>query len=315
MNVLVVKIGAIGDVVMALPMLSYLKGEKARITWVVGEQPSPLLAATGLVDELICVDEEKLLKGKVRELFKVWKKLGVRRFDLVLTAHVDWRYRLLTLFVRARVKRAFTRKGKRPFPIPGRYHAHEYLRLAADVEGGRAAFPSFAATARKGARVILAPGGAKNVRADDFLRRWPIHHYVALAHLLVKEGYSLCLTGAKSDLWVAAYFQEVICENFIGEKTLLELIALYKDARLLITHDSGPLHLAKLVDCPTIALFGPTNPYEKVGSGEKIRVLWGGEHLPCRPCYDGKRYALCARPLCLESISPERVYQEAKAFL
>jgi ADP-heptose:LPS heptosyltransferase len=315
-----VKIGAIGDVVMALPMLDHLKKEGAHVTWVVGEQPAPLLQSIGLVDELIMVDEQKLLKGnllhQLPQLFKLWRRLGRRFFDQVLTAHVDWRYRLLALFVRASERKSFSRGRKRPFPVPGRYHAHEYMRLATGQEGATTPFATFGIVAEASSDlIILAPGGAKNVLADSYLRRWPIEHYVHLAHLLSEEGYRIGLTGNESDLWILSHFQDLVFENFVGKKDLVELMHLLRASRLLITHDSGPLHVAKLAGCPVLALFGPTNPYERVSHQERIKVLWGGEHLPCRPCYDGKRYALCDKPHCLESITPEKVFEEAQKIL
>lgn len=107
------------------------------------------------------------------------------------------------------------------------------------------------------------------------------------------------------------YFEAIPHENWVGRLDLLQLVALFKQSSLFITHDSGPLHLAKLVGVSTLALFGPTNPYEKVSTEENIEVIWGGKHLACRPCYNGKTYASCARNGCLQSLSPEQVFAKA----
>ncbi len=156
-------------------------------------------------------------------------------------------------------------------------------------------------------KIALAPGGAKNVMRDDALRRWPIEHYAKLAILLREKGYEVVITGAETDGWCSEYFLGF--ENLIGKTGLLELIDFYKQCSLLITHDSGPMHLAKLSDCEVIALFGPTNPFERTGSPEKIHVIWGGKDLPCRPCYDGKNYPPCKSNICLKQITPEEVLE------
>jgi len=163
--------------------------------------------------------------------------------------------------------------------------------------------------------VALAPGGAKNILADDALRRWPIESYASLAKKLSALPIQLVLTGGASDEWIRKYFADIPHVDLIGKLDLLQLASLFKECRLLITHDSGPLHLSKLAACPAIGLFGPTMPAEKVGANEKIKVLWGGERLACRPCYDGKTYAPCKNNLCLASISPEKVFEEAERIL
>lgn len=319
-KVLVVKIGAIGDVVMALPMLTYLKEQHFHVTWICGRIVAPLLEATKLIDELIIVEEKKLLKGslsqKLGNLFKIWFQLQRRPFDLVITGHADPRYRLISRFVKAKERRSFSRENERHFPLPGRYHGNEYLRLATGVEGPNAQelkFPAFFSTpaVKRDRTVALAPGGAKNVLADDFLRRWPIAHYVKLAELLIERDFKVVLTGAESDCWCLPHFSDINFVDMIGKTDIMGLIGLYRECDLVITHDSGPLHLAKLAESPCIALFGPTNPYEKVSSQEKLKVIWGGENLSCRPCYDGKRYSQCQRNVCMEQITPESVLEKA----
>ena len=98
--VLIVKLGAIGDVAMALPMISALQCNhpRCRIAWLCGESARALLDCVGGVDELIVADDRALLAGSRREkvtaTLAVWRRLAGRRFDLVLTAHSDRRYGL-----------------------------------------------------------------------------------------------------------------------------------------------------------------------------------------------------------------------------
>jgi heptosyltransferase-2 len=63
------------------------------------------------------------------------------------------------------------------------------------------------------------------------------------------------------------------------------------------------MHLARLVRAPLVALFGPTSPAEFMLEDERTTVLWGGRHLACRPCYDGRDFAECRDNVCMQSIS------------
>lgn len=326
-EILIVKIGAIGDVVMALPMLSHLRNQHplAKITWVSGRIPAPLIAATGLVDQLLEVDEKLLFQGgitgRIKALFKLWKYLFGKSFDLVITAHPDPRYRLISCFSRKKTHRFFNRRQKRPSPIPGRYHLNEYLNLVTSSKES-AALPklklpsnpwlnNFIASLPHHPIVIIAPGGAKNPLADDALRRWPISHYANLLKRLSSHPLNLIVTGSATDQWVEPHLADIPFHNLIGKLSLLDLISLLQQSHLLITHDSGPLHLAKFSPCPKIALFGPTIPYEKVSNVENIHILWEGGNLACCPCYDGKNYARCSNNVCLQNIKPEQVELKA----
>ena len=309
---------------MSLPMLSWLKKEypQAKITWVCGKVVAPLIEQTKMVDEIIEVFENRLLAGsflqKIFSLLGLWKRLFWKKFDLVLTAHPDARYRLISMPVRAKIRRSWDRRAKRILPVPGRYHAREYLRLATGVDGIDGPGPEFpkiqVPKIFEKPLIVVAPGGAKNVLTENAQRRWPIENYAEVITYFSEE-YQVVVTGAISDEWILPLLPAGLFTNFVGKGSLLDLIGIYQCADLLITHDSGPLHLAKLAKCPTLALFGPTNPLEFTSSSEAVDVIWGGENLPCRPCYDGKTFAPCKNNLCMKSISPQQVISRALLFL
>ncbi len=320
MRILIVKIGAIGDAVMSLSMLPFLKERhpNCKITVVCGRIVAPLFKQTNLVDELISVDEKWLLVGnllkKTVSLFGVWSRLFLRKFDLVLTAHPDYRYRLISLFVIANEKRSWDRFKSPIMPIPGRYHAAEYLRLASGLEHGTVKFPELDIQTSHSLDfpfVVIAPGGARNTLAENSLRRWPIASYAALISKLADQSIQVVVTGADSDSWVRDHLPKCRYIDLIGKLSLLDVIGVFKQSDLLITHDSGPLHLAKLAKCPVLALFGPTNPAEFTSPEESIEVLWGARGLFCRPCYNGKSFASCSSNQCLQLVSVDQVFQKA----
>jgi heptosyltransferase-2 len=329
LKILVVKIGALGDAVMALSMLKAIDQTfpNAHITWLCGESIEPLIKAQPRINEIAVVNDRKLLTGgalaSVRQLAPLWLKFFGKRFDLIVTGHSDSRYGWLSLTARAKTRRQFGRGAKGSWPVPGRYHAHEYVRLITgengpDVSPGivptlQFQLPSFLSQKLVPSKkiVALAPGGAKNILRDDQLRRWPLENYVRLAEKLIGDGFQVLITGSQGDEWIQSAFKPLPVTDLVGQTSISELAALYGRSDLVITHDSGPLHLAVASGQKVIALFGPTVPWEKVPRLERVRVLWGGEKLACRPCYDGKNYADCDNNVCLQDLSVEKVYEEA----
>ncbi len=344
-HILIVKIAAIGDVVMALPLLLAIrkKYKHAHISWLCGSQVAPLIRATQLVDEIIEINEKVLLAGsfgsKLLHLLKIWQRLGLRRFDFVFNLHRDFRYHLLTMFSLCKHRRRWGKVGSHCCPRPGRYHAEESLYLLNEIEESSSQgcrsneerrqgsvvveFPAVYAPLHRKVSflvqrkplIVIAPGGAKNVLSDDSLRRWPVGSYAQLIQELINRDMAVVVIGAESDRWVLPFLPQKGFYNCIGQLDLIDLVALLENSSLLITHDSGPMHLAKLARCLTIGLFGPTNPLEKTTVNEKIHVIWGGENLSCRPCYNGKTYAPCRNNACLSGISPDCVLQAALRLL
>ncbi|MBF0561240.1 MAG: glycosyltransferase family 9 protein [Alphaproteobacteria bacterium] len=324
MRILIIKLAAIGDVIMASSMIPALRSRHpaAHITWLVGSLASPLVAALPGVDEVISIDEKALLRGslfqRVRTVVGVWGRLRGRRFDLIVTAHPDRRFGLLTLGVRGRQRRALWARPMGGF-VPGRHHSHEYVRLVSDRDGPEmlsGEVPVFtpplpAALAQRletsAKLVLLAPGGASNTMRDSPMRRWPVTCYRALAEKLIEAGHRVVLIGAPSDIWVREHFQGIDTVDLLGETGLVDLVAVMRRAALVVSHDSMSAHMPRLAGVPVVALFGPTDPGWFAYPDARSRVLWGGAGRPCRPCYDGKEFTPCEEVMCMKSLSVDIV--------
>jgi heptosyltransferase-2 len=330
MRILIIKTGAIGDVVMCMPVVTAIRNRwpDARITWLCGKQVLPLLERVEGIDERIAVDEAVLLKGsvpeRVREIMRVWRRLAGRPFDIGLYYYFSRLYKILTLTARVAEWRSFEKTGGgRLNPVPGQHHSVAYVQTLLQEEGpleGMPQYPSYrkspSAIPEKGPlRVALACGGAKNLLRNDDLRRWPAESYRELGMLISAAGHRLILTGGPGDTWVREAFGGMDFEDHIGRHDLVGFVDLLAGCNLLITHDSGPLHLADLAACPVLGLFGPTMPAEKTSLQPRSAWIWGGENLGCRPCYDGRTYARCQTNLCLRSVSAEEVWKKAQTML
>ena len=155
---------------------------------------------------------------------------------------------------------------------------------------------------------------------DDPLRRWPVNNFVELAAALADQGKIVVVTGDAHDLELAPAFatleREGKVRSLIGTTpTVGDVLDLYSSVDVVVSADTGSMHLGALAGAGTVALFGPTNPKEKLPKSLGAVALWGGSDLPCRPCYDGQGYARCSLNECMRSIQPQEVVRAVNAVL
>lgn len=154
-------------------------------------------------------------------------------------------------------------------------------------------------------------------------RRWPMENFVRLIELILKEdlGYPVLIGSFEEREFVEEICSKIKSKNRIlnlaGKLKLDELIELIRGSELLITNDSGPLHLAGLLGTKTVSFFGPETPvlFGPIGNGH--RVLFKG--IDCSPCitvYNAKTVR-CIRgiPECLSQITPEEALLTVKEAL
>ena len=108
--------------------------------------------------------------------------------------------------------------------------------------------------------IALAPGGARNTLRDQPLKRWPLEKYAEVAERAVDFGWGVMITGAPSDEWISPAFRKIPVIDLVGKTTITDLVSVYNCCDAVVTHDSGPMHLAALAGAPLVALFGPTDP-------------------------------------------------------
>jgi heptosyltransferase-2 len=335
-KILIVKIGAIGDAVMALSMINEIdeRYPDAEITWLCGDIISPLIKSITRINIVIVLNENKLLAGSKLEqisvILKTWIKLLFKNYDLVINAHRDKRYDLLLLTTFKKEYRSFTGKERKNQLVQGRYHAAEYARLINNADDWKITEPVFPKIQipqepkiekligeSNGSRIILTPGGAQNLINGGAQRKWPIENYVLLAKTMIEKynNTKIILAGSENDKYAGNSFNKLPVVNLIGKTTLTDIISLYNRCKLLITHDTGLLHLAKLSGIYTIALFGPVNPVERIGINERIDAIWLGNELPCSPCYNGKSFADCENNICMKNISVDMIFKKVTRIL
>ncbi len=157
-------------------------------------------------------------------------------------------------------------------------------------------------TPQQPARIGLCPGAEYGPA-----KRWPIEYFRALMDQLLPYPILWILIGTKAEQELAPPLVEDFAgrlDNNIGKTSLQELIELMKSFHLLLTNDTGSMHLAALYNIPTIALFGSTDPQRTGPQGALHRVI---KHpVECSPCF----LRVCPIDFrCMRKITPQEVAQ------
>ena len=318
---LIVKFGQIGDVIMAIPAARALYEQGFAIEWVCGHAVYPLLECYSWIRPIL-VDDRAILRGslvaRARAILALWGKVAFRRYDLCATLYYDRRFWILALPVRAGRKLMLSHTDRKRMLIPGRHHTDEFVRVLLGLEDScndrstkpvrpdqMVLSPLPAKVAPR--RIVLVPGGTSNVLGEQVLRRWPVENYFAVARELLLRGWEVIVLGGPEDGWVKPYFQSLDVTYCIATLSLPEVVAVCDASDAIITHDTGPLHLAGLSTACLIGLFGPTHPATRVPRRPLTVSLWGGEGFACRPCYDGRNFAPCKVNGCMREMTPQMI--------
>jgi heptosyltransferase-2 len=215
--------------------------------------------------------------------------------------------------------------GKMPAPLPVAHQIHEYLHLAAalganpePVPPQLTVLPEEIAAARNkfGLGKISQPVFGLNPGAEyGPAKRWTVEKFIAAANEIRRRtDCAWLLFGGKADLPITNQIESAIRNpqsaiiNLAGKTSLRDLMALLKMCRVLLTNDTGPMHVAAALGTPVVVPFGSTSP-ELTGPGlpgdPRHRLMKSSA--PCSPCF------LRECPIdfrCMNDISVERVVEE-----
>jgi ADP-heptose:LPS heptosyltransferase len=143
--------------------------------------------------------------------------------------------------------------------------------------------------------------------ATHTAKSWPISTWIQFADLLRKKNIPFFWIGQGTGIPEEK-------NNFINQTDLRQLAALLAHARVLITGDSGPMHIATAVNTPVLAMFGPTcQEWGFFPSGPSDRVIQ--LDMPCRPCSLHGSASCPRKNACITQISPDNIFRELHNFL
>jgi len=340
-HILIVKLSAIGDVIHTLPALNAIRRHypQARITWLVEEAAAGLIENHPALDRILVSRRQywlRELRGPqkcrhIRAILRFLRKLRDTRYDMIIDFQASLKGGVLVALARGHRKIGFG---------PGLEHQeYSYLFLnetlpAVDMEihaltrglilikkigipVDRIAYNLPISTRdRDDIDRLLAAGGidscsrlvAINPVAQWETKLWDPGKFAELADLLIERyDVSVAFSGGPGDQpvvvdIVARMKQRAL--NLAGRTSLMGLAALYERATLLISTDTGPMHLGAAVGLPVVALFGPTAPWRTGPFGDGHRVV--RTDCNCAPCFQRR----CATIDCMARITVPQVLAE-----
>jgi lipopolysaccharide heptosyltransferase I len=330
-RIALIKPSAVGDIVHALPVLSALRNRfpNAHITWVVNQSYAALLEGHVDLDDILTFDRgagKRSWLGGVRSLIQTLSAIRRRRFDLVIDLQGLLRSGLMTWLSGSarRVGLFSAREGSHRaytdlLPAPAGktladLHAVDRYWLVAEALGvgelpKRFAVPIKTVDRDWAVSQLLRwpkPWLMLNLGTRWETKRWPVQHFQELAQLAIQRaGGSVVLVGSGAERGLAAAFQHGFHGGLVdltGSTTLGQLAAVLKQADVVISNDSGPLHLAAALGRPVVAPFTCTSivrtgPYNQLQAAVPTR-LW------CAASY----LKTCARMECMTELTPERLW-------
>jgi len=286
----ILRLSAIGDACHVVPIVRTLQHAwpATQLTWIIGKTEARLMNFIEGV-EFITVDKGASLAG----LRALRAQLRGRRFDVLLHMQLALRASLAALCVPAAVKLGFDRARARElqwlftnariaprarehvldsfFGFPAALGVNERL-LRWDLS-----LPAGACAYAEGLIPDARPTLVISACSSHALRNWRAERYAAVAeHAASRHGMRVILAGGPGELErrTAAAIEHA-CHapliNQVGQDTLPELLALLARARVLVTPDSGPAHMATMVGTPVVGLYAATNPAR---SGPYLSGRW-----------------------------------------
>jgi len=339
MNILIVKLSAIGDVIHTLPSLAALRRcyPQAHISWVVEEAASDLLADHPMLDRVLVSRRKRwvrdLKEGRhraavLKESAAFLRALRDRPYDLVIDFHGLFKSAVLVLLSRGRRRLGYDslQEGSglvlnEKIPEDMAKHAVErYLDFARHL-GCETSKPEFPIALQEAhfrhvsellnAKAVDTARGFVAVSPVAYweTKLWDEAKFAAVCDRIVKElGLPVVFTGESPEGPIARIrsLMAAPSASAAGETSLRELAALYTKASVLLTTDSGPMHLAAAVGTPVVALFGPTSPERTGPYGEGHVVI--RKDMDCSPCF---RKA-CETVECMKTIRVEEVFEAVR---
>jgi len=329
-RILVIKLRYIGDVLLCTPVLRALKQQfpGAQLTCLVNPGTEAVLLHNPYVDEILL----SARSGWLAQLQGL-RAIRARKFDCVIDLTDGDRAALITALTGAARTIGFNDEAR----WRGRLYSHcvsakcgsmhmvNYFAQALSCVGYDRCLGDpevfVSEEEERSARRLLEtmnltgkPWVMIHPTARFPFKAWPPERFSRLSDWFSEKGLPVVIVGNQADQKTNRLIQDraqLRPISLVGRTTLLELAALMKHCSLFVGNDSGPMHVAAAVDCPVLALFGPSNPSVWGPRGNRVSVIYKG--MDCEQCYQTGCFR--GEESCMQTISIEEVYAQAMDML
>ena len=334
-KILIIEVNWLGDVLFSTPAIKALRKKfpDSHIACLIVPRVKEVLERNPDINEFIINDEQGLHKGLAGKM-KLAQELKEKKFDMTAIFHRSFTRALITYWagIPKRVgysawKRAFLLT--RALPMPGKDSLHRVNYYLNIVE------PLGCATGDRFYEFFTSEGNKKfiynffqneGISAGDFVvclnpggnwlpKRWPKEYFAQLADRLRDESRArVIFSGSQDDALLIREITGMMKHAPVvaaGKTSLAQAACLFKRANVVVSADSGPLHIASSIGANIVALFGPTS-YLITGPIGKGKITLLQKDIGCRiPCYDTK----CDDNRCMREITVDEVFSAVKEFI
>jgi heptosyltransferase I len=276
-RILVVRLGAMGDIIHALPAVASLKHSLpgSHITWAIAPKWAPLLDGNVFVDRRILLE-----RGSIAALWRSRRELRREPFDFAVDFQGLIQSALIASVARPERIFGFDRSQVREKPAP-LFYSNCTVSTSKHVVERNIDLARAAGAASVLRTFPLPPGEPEQLLpSGDFVlacplagwasKQWPLESYAELARRLARVlGMPLVVNGPPASADVLARIEGALSHT----SGLPGLIDATRRAAAVVGVDSGPLHLAAALEKPGIAIFGPTDPERNGPYGGSLQVL------------------------------------------
>ncbi|RKY37052.1 MAG: lipopolysaccharide heptosyltransferase II [Candidatus Omnitrophota bacterium] len=353
-KILVVNPFGIGDVLFTTPVLRSLKQKypQSFIAYLCNSRSALVLKNNPFVDQIFFYSrgDFKIIKKKSNfkylvQVFKAIIVLKKMKFDFVIDLSLVTQYSFIFWLIGIKKRYGFNYRNRGFFltdkiDLSGFTDKHvvEYYRqlmFKAGIDKFRKHLDFFLNTEdlawqqeflqknqinNNGLIVGIAPFGGISWGQNAENKQWPLERFAGVINRVIdKYNARVIIFGVKADLKAAKDLQNMIKTgkiiSAVGCTDLRQLGALIKCLNLLISNDSGPMHIACALDIKIAAVYGPVDEkvYGPIGNPDNYAVIT--KDLACRPCYKNFRTKDCRTKKCLMQISEDNVFDAIERLL
>lgn len=338
MNILIVKLSAIGDVIHTMPALNAIRSHfpDAHITWLVEEDAASLVEGHEALNRVLVSKRKRWMRGlrsssffsTTSEIYRFIKALRDTDYDMILDFQALLKSGVLIALARGKRKIGFGKGlehmehsyiflSERIPAVDMEIHALSRGMMFIDALGipsnmveyklpvSRHDYEKVDGLMRTYGLLGAKPLIAINPVAKWETKLWANKKFSQLADILIdRYDAKIVFTGGPDDRPTIKDIMAVMkghAVNLAGHTTLKMLAALYEKMVFVVSTDTGPMHMAAAVGTPVVALFGPTAPW-RTGPFGSIHQIVRAE-LDCAPCFKRE----CKTIDCMEQISVQQV--------